>query len=286
MTKQSPLQARHDAAAARVQDATDALHHRQQAVARHEADFNRLTEALQANPKEAELDFARGRARGDLGRAQHHADQAQAELGIAQRELAAVERLLGAEVALKKARAAWTAASASQVEATKTAQAARDKLAKLDGDLLAEQSKSAAAQDAQRAAILAEKGYSDKPAAKVSAVQEALLGSAAVIDALRSARPDLEAKVAAAETALVRRDEETRQAVQAILSAKAAMAESAALEALEQCRAAVHAYHAASQAAGRHGVAHLVLYDQTANQWAAYVEREAERLRASAFAGE
>lgn len=284
MTPQNPLQARHAAAAARVKAATETLGHQQNAIARAEAEIARLTAALEANPKDGESDFARSRARGDLQRAKHQATQAQNEITLAQRELAEVERLLTGDAALEQARERWRGASAAQVEATKAAQAARGELARLDTHLREAETKVEEAQSAQRTSILAAMGFRKEPAAKVADAEGLLLGAAATVDALRTERPELEAKVAQAEAAMMERDKDTRRAVQAILNAKQAIAEKTALQLVAQCRAAVQAYHAATIAAGAGMGERLSVYDP--HEHPDVVERQVQRLKASAFAGE
>jgi hypothetical protein len=287
MTQQTTLQARHAAAAARVKAATETLTSREQGATRAEAEFARLTAAVEADPKDMPANFAHGQAQGNLSRAKSQVTQAQGELAAARRELAELDRLLTGDAALEKARQNWRGASTAQVEATKAAQAARGELARLDTDLREAEAKVEEAQSAQRTSILAAMGYRKEPAAKVADAEGLLLGAAATVDALRTARPELEAKVADAEAALVSRDKETQRAVQGIVNAKAAIAEAAALQALEQCRAAVQSYHAATAAAGRGYGERFSLYELHPSVTAADAfERQVERLKASAFAGE
>lgn len=283
MTQQNPLQARHAAAAARVKAAADSLEHRRQDVTRCEAGLASLTAAVEADPKDAPANFAHGQATGDLRRATFQAAEAQKKLTAAQQELAEVERLLGGDDALQRAREVWRAASAAQVQATKAAQAARDELARLDALLADAEAKTATAQTAQRTSILAQLGFTKQPAGEVAEAEGVLLGAAATADALRTARPEIEKKVAEAEAAMAARDKDTRRAVGEILKAKQAIAERTAQFALAECRAAVLAHHAAAMAAG-HLFEPLTLYDRSEGE--GWFEREAEKLKARAFCGE
>lgn len=184
-------------------------------------------------------------------------DDKKIEIRRGQAEVARLERLLNADAALDAARGQWKAASAAQVQAAKVAEAARDELTRLDTLLAEEEGKTKAAQDAQRAAILAKLGISATPGAPgspgVSALESALIGAAANVDALRTARPVLEARVSQADAAVAACDRATREAEQAILDAKHSLAERVHEVALAAYRDAWLQFHGAGLAAtGRH----------------------------------
>lgn len=129
------------------------------------------------------------------------------------------------ETILEAAQSRWRACSESQVQAAKVAEAARDELERLDAAIAAEEGKSEAAKEAQRAAILAEHGFGDKPKGAVKAAESVLLGAAAAVDVLRSFRPALERKIAEADAVLAQRDAATKRAEQDILNEKFDIAE-------------------------------------------------------------
>lgn len=282
MTKPSTLQTRREQATARVNAASASVRERSGAATRQQEQIDRAAQLSQASPKSVDLNQQWAIAKEGLRRINAEIVTAQAEEQRARNALEEIERLLRGDDALVAAKAAWSAASAAQVQATKGAQEARAKLAKLDALLAEEQGKTAAAQDAQRAAILARLGFSDKPAEAVSAVEEVLIGSAATVDALRAGRPALEALAVEAEKGVADCDKATRQAVRGILLAKQAIAERAAMESLAECRAAVMAHHVATMAVGA-PFARLELYDQS--EGPGWIEREAEGLKELAFIG-
>lgn len=186
--------------------------------------------------------------------------------------------------ALSEAQMLWRDKSAAQVEATKAAEAARGNLARLDALLAEELAKTETAQQAQRAAILARLGFSKAPAGEVSAMESVLVGAAANVDALRAARPDLEAAVAQADAQVTACDQATREAAKAILDAKHVTAKSAALLALQAARAAVMKFHVAEIAATGAFAGRLVLYTQ--EEGPGWLEQQADKLKARAMAGE
>jgi hypothetical protein len=202
----------------------------------------------------------------------------------AQREVTRLETVLGGEDALAEVRKRWSVASDAQVQAVKAAEAARENLVRLDALLADELAKTEKAQQAQRAAILSRLGFSKSPAGEVSAMESALIGSAANVDALRTARPDLEAAVAQADAQVAACDQITRQAAQAILTVKQVMAEGVMRLALETCRAAVDAYHVATIAAKGNFGERLSLYPQ--EDTSLQQQHQVDRLKARAMVGE
>lgn len=199
-------------------------------------------------------------------------------------EVAHLERLLNSDDLLAAARDAWRSASDAQIQGIKAAEAARAALAKLKAAKAEEDTKIAAAQTAQRQAILEDLGFGDKtdgPTAATAA--KALTTAEARADAIKTALPRAEAAVAAADDALVSCDKATRDAEQQILDAKAARAELAHAIALESYRAALVEMHGALLAATGLDGQRVVLYgDESRRQF----EQVAQRLKAEAEAGE
>lgn len=231
-----------------------------------------------------EVHHQHGGAKNQLSRVKDELIRKRAEVQFCQREVMRLETVLGGEDALAEVRKRWAAASAAQVKAVKGAEAARENLARLDSLLADELAKTETAQQAQRAAILARLGFSKAPAGEVSAMESVLVGAAANVDALRAARPDLEAAVAQADAHVSSCDQITRQAEQAILTVKQVIAEGAALLALESCRAAVDAYHVATIAAHGNFGERLALYPQ--EDTSERQQQQADRLKSRAMVGE
>lgn len=283
--KPSLLESRLAAATARLQSLAEALPKLKETASVAQ---RRLSEAMAQFGTDSHPGHELLAARGDAKNALRHAESAvvaaTADHLKAQQEVAHLERLVNANEDLEKARANWTSAFDAQIEAAKVVEAAGGNLRKLDAMLSAEEAKSDAAKEAQRVAILRDLGFGEeeKGGSGKSAAEKALVGSAATIDALKSARPELVRKVAEAEALLSARDVGTRAAVRAILEAKKAIAEGQHMLALEAYRAAFVDFRGASLAAtGRH-LPPINVFEGLRD---ADYEAVAQRLKASAEQG-
>jgi hypothetical protein len=231
-----------------------------------------------------EVHVARGDAKRKVAVLTNDLNFVRQQLGTVQADAARWQTLLVQDQTLAAVKERWGEASAAEVSAVKAAEGAREELARLDALLAEETAKTEAAQIAQSVAILTRLGFRKAPASDVSDAEKVLIGSAATVDALRTARPDLVAVVAEADAAVARYSTVTRKAEQDILDVKQVMAEGHALLTLEACRAAVQAYHVATIAAKNHFGERLSLYtieDLTQQQQA-----QADQLRARAAVGE
>lgn len=250
-----------------------------------QAQIDRLAAQLREDPRLPQpVHQEHATAKSQLYQTNQEINQKRAEEESAQREVSRLEIMLGGEDALVEVRKRWAVASDAQVKAVQAAEAARENLKRLDALLVDEMAKTEKAQQAQRGAILVRLGFSKAPAGEVSAMESALIGSAANVDALRTARPDLEAAVAQADAQVAACDQVTRQASQAILTVKQVMAEGVMRLALDTCRAAVDAYHVATIAAKGNFGDRMSLYppEDTSLQQ----QHQADRLKARAMAGE
>lgn len=254
-------------------------------IEEQQATFDRLDAQLRADPKlPQDVSIARANARrfvttltNDLQANRRARDTAQAEVNR-------LQVLSNKDEELAAARNRWSDASTIEIAAVKAAEGARDELARLDKLLAEAMARTEEAQRAQSSAILARLGFSKKPAGEVEAAESVLLGSAATVDALRTARPDLVAAVTQADAEVARCRAVTQQAENAILDIKQLIAEGAALLALEACRAATQAYHVATIAARGNFGERLALYtqeDQSIEQ-----QKQADQLRYLASIGQ
>lgn len=255
-----------------------------QIVIEAQAKVDATLKALRAAPMSDANHDAHVEAKSSLRHHTNVLERITIESGQNQAAVARLERLANADTALATARELWRTRSDAQVAATKTVEAARASLRKLDALLSEEEGKSQAAKAAQRTAILGNLGFSDKPAGEsVSEIEKALVGSAAKIDALRSARPDLEAAIATAEAKRAACDAATRQAEQDILDARHAIADREHAYAKLAYVAAWVKMRAANLAAtGRHMMPIDVFHGISDTD----IEARAQRLKAQAVVGE
>ncbi|MDB5779971.1 MAG: hypothetical protein JWP93_2336 [Polaromonas sp.] len=263
-------------------------------AAKTQSKMDWIKEQFNLNPNSTAKDAERGYAKQALSKAADAVARLEANIRKARQEAVYLERLLNADAALVQAREGWHSASAAQVQATKATEAARENLSRLDAQLADEERKIQVSKEARANSILVKLGFSDKPDGETAnASAKARIDAEDTIYALRTARPDIENRVALADAALATCDKATRQAEQAILEAKQSIAERAQVIALDATRAAVLACHAATLAAtGRPGEP-VVIYDQSegllyvvGQEGRDYMEQEAERIKAAAIVGE
>jgi chromosome segregation ATPase len=285
VTDKTTIETKLASANARLQAATGALPEITSTVEKLQAQVDRLAIELRKDPRAPqEVHQEHAGAKNQLYRRREELARKRAEIQAAQRKVTRLQTLLGGEDALEAARKLWREKSVEQVNAVKAAESARENLARLDALLADEMAKTEAAQQAQRSAILARLGFSNKPASEVSAMESVLVGAAANVDALRAARPDLEVAVAQADAHVATCDQATRKAEQDILNVKQVIAEGTALLALETCRVAVDAYHVATIAARGNFGERLSLYPQ--EDTSLQQQHQADRLKARAMVGE
>lgn len=285
MTDKTIIEAKLAAARQRHQAATTAVSELTATIPTLQRDFDLVQAEIQAAPHAPqELHIKRGGLKNQLYHAKEELSRQRTKAQDARIEAGRLQILAGGEQELVKVRERWAEASAAQVQAVKEAEAARNELARLDALLADALLQTEAAQQAQSSAILARLGFGKKPAPEVESAEGVLLGAAATAAALRSARPEVEATVAAADAKVAACDQVTRKAEQAILDVKQVMAEGQALLALEACQAAVHAYHVATLAAKNHFGDRFALY--TSEDLSHQQQAQADQLRARAAVGE
>lgn len=289
MTEKTILQTKLAAAEAQLQGAKSKQASLASDLEAAELEQTRCLSQLRADPYPSqEFQVRLGKAKGQRNTvAYNHAETQRLVNGLQ----ALVDRLstaIGGPDALAAAKALWQTRSGEQVQAVKAVDVAVSELARLDAALAAEVEKTEAAQTAQRASILAAFGFGEKAPKTVKAAEAVLVGSAAAVDALRTARPSIEAKVAEAETAVASCDRATRSAEQDILSAKFAILDGDLMLKLEAAQGVVLAHHAARMAAGKGFGDRLALYPTPDEGPGApgWYEAEADKLKALSAVGE
>lgn len=213
-------------------------------------------------------------------------EDAKRQAGKHRAELNRLNVLLNADAELLAAKAAWQAASAAQVNATRAAQDVRAQLAEMEAAVRIEADKLKEAQAGQRAAALAELGFGDKPDGTTAAAAAKALQAAQIkVDALHEAMAQAGERIAAADLALLASDKPTRIGEGAILVAKLHQAQRDHAEAYAVHLEAVHRLHGAETAIGAVGP-RVSLYNDTTNDEQARFASIAAELRALAEQGE